>query len=664
MALIELEGVSRHYDVGGAGGTQVRALEDVSLRIEAGEMVAIMGASGSGKSTLMNLLGCLDKPSSGRLRVDGQDLGALSSDAMAALRRDTFGFIFQRYHLLPHLDAVGNVELPAVYAGLGRRARRARAIALLRQLGLGERLAHRPAALSGGQQQRVSIARALMNGGRIILADEPTGALDSASGAELLALLDELHARGHTIILVTHDAAVASRARRIVEMRDGRIVSDAPVRDRPLHAGPVCAAPASADVPADAPATAETAGWLAPWREALAMSLAALNGSRMRSLLSMLGISIGIAAVVTIASLGETARKQVERGAQQASASMLTVSRGNRSLPLGAVTQPLRLQDVAALRALPGVANVVPRYASTMPARQGRYDDAVMVNGIASGELLLAGQVIHQGRDLGVQDLDARAQVVVLDRAAQQFLFAPGEPVLGRQVMLGALPFTVVGLSRPTYVSDTPFAPNFKTAGNVYVPQTTYSTKLDTLQEADTLTVHFASPLPLASFRAEVRQRLLALHGGVEDFSLESDEMMGSIFTGLLGQLTGVLTAIAAISLLVGGIGVMNIMLVSVSERTREIGIRMAVGARQRDVRRQFLVESVLLCCLGGLGGLALPWLASQAVNLGLPGLTIGISWDILALALATCTAIGLVFGNLPARSAARLSPVIALTRD
>jgi macrolide transport system ATP-binding/permease protein len=661
MALIELEQVSRHYD---AGGTQVRALDGVSLRIEAGEMVAIMGASGSGKSTLMNLLGCLDTPSSGCLRVDGHDLAGLSPDATAALRRDTFGFIFQRYHLLPHLDAVANVELPALYAGHGRRERRERAIALLRRLGLGERLGHRPDALSGGQQQRVSIARALMNGGRIILADEPTGALDSASGAELLALLDELHALGHTVILVTHDAAVASRARRIIEMRDGRVVRDEPVRnDRPsAPRPPMPVREASALAPGYE--TAGTAGWLAPWREALAMSLTALNGSRLRSLLSMLGISIGIAAVVTIASLGEAARKQVERSAQQAAASTLTISRGNRTLPMGAATQPLRLQDVAALRALPGVSAVVPRYSSTVAARQGRYDDSVTANGIAAGELLLGGQVVRQGRGIGMPDLDARAQVVVLDRAAQQFLFAPGEPVLGRQVMLGALPFTVIGVAQPTYVNDSPFQPNFKAMGNVYVPQTTYSSKLDTRQEADMLTVHFASPLPLDAFRAQVRQRLMALHGGVEDFSLESNEMIGSIFTVLLSQLTGVLTAIASISLLVGGVGVMNIMLVSVSERTREIGIRMAVGARRRDVRRQFLVESVLLCCLGGLGGLALPWLASQAASFGLPRLAIGVSWEILGLALGTCTAIGLVFGNLPARSAARLSPVLALARD
>ncbi len=654
MSLIELDKVSRHY---ASGATEVLALDSVSLHIEAGEMVAIMGASGSGKSTLMNLLGCLDKPSSGRLLVDGHDLSKLSSDETAALRRETFGFIFQRYHLLPHLDATHNVELPAVYAGYGSRERRKRAIALLERLGLGERLSHKPDALSGGQQQRVSIARALINGGRIILADEPTGALDSASGAELLVLLCELNALGHTIILVTHDAKVASHAGRVIELRDGRVVSDTPV------SGAAHLVEASAQASQLSVARGQR-HWMAPWREAITMSFAALKGNRLRSALSMLGISIGIAAVVSITALGEAARTQVQRSAQEASSSKLIVKQGNRNFPFGAKTQPLTAQDAAALRSLPGVTAVVPHYSSRMPARHGRYNDSVTANGVAIGDMVLNGQIITQGRDITMQDLEARGQVAVIDRVAHEALFTSGEPVLGQQVIIGALPFTVVGLSQPTYVNDTSIKPFFRAQGTIYVPQTTYATKLDTGLETDSLTVHFAAPFPTEIFREQVKQRLLALHGGIEDFNLDDNEMLNSIFTALLSKLTGVLTAIAAISLLVGGVGVMNIMLVSVSERTREIGIRMAVGARQRDVRRQFLIESVLLCCLGGLGGIALPWLAAQAVNFALPGTRLVISWDALALALGACTAIGILFGNLPARSAAAMSPVIALARD
>ena len=653
MSLIELERVSRHYT---SGSTQVRALDDVSLRIEAGDMVAIMGASGSGKSTLMNLLGCLDKPSSGRLRVDGHDLSELSSDQTAALRCETFGFIFQRYHLLAHLDAVGNVELPSVYAGYNSRERRKRAIALLQRLGLGERLSHRPDALSGGQQQRVSVARALMNGGRIILADEPTGALDSASGAELLALLGELNAMGHTVILVTHDDQVASHARRIIELRDGRVLRDCPLTATPRPATP-------GEEPALLPATRGKAHWLAPWREAVAMSLAALSGNRLRSALSMLGVSIGIAAVITITTLGQAARSQVQNSARQASPSKLTVRQGNRAMTLGAAPRPLTMRDAAALRSLPGVTAVVPNYSTQASVRYGRFDEMMTVNGVAVGDVTLGGQVIAQGRDISAQDLETRAQVAVLDRVAKEILFAPGEPVLGRKVLVGALPFTVIGLSQPSYVDNSPFQLNFKALGTVNVPHATYTSKFDTRQETDALNVHFTSPFPTETFRAHVKQRLLALHGGIEDFSLDSNDMLTGIFTTLLTKLELVLAGIAAISLLVGGVGVMNIMLVSVSERTREIGIRMAVGARQRDVRRQFLIESVVLCCLGGLGGVALPWLAAQAANATL-GTPLVVSWDALALALGTCTAIGLLFGNLPARSAAALSPVVALARD
>ena len=190
--LIELKEVSRRFP---AGDQEVTALDRITLTIRAGEMVAIVGASGSGKSTLMNILGCLDRPSEGSYLIDGRETGMLDSDALAKLRREYFGFIFQRYHLLPHLDATQNTEIPAVYAGVNKVQRRARAEELLVRLGLGDRSHHRPGQLSGGQQQRVSIARALMNGGDVILADEPTGALDSRSGREMMEILHELPAK-------------------------------------------------------------------------------------------------------------------------------------------------------------------------------------------------------------------------------------------------------------------------------------------------------------------------------------------------------------------------------------------------------------------------------------------------------------------------------------
>lgn len=232
--LLELTALGRRYP---SGDQDVIALQEVNLTIQAGEMVAIVGPSGSGKSTLMNILGCLDRPTEGSYRVHGQETGSLDSDALARLRREHFGFIFQRYHLLPHLDAIQNTEIPAIYAGADKGQRRERAKELLARLGLTDRASHRPGQLSGGQQQRVSIARALMNGGDVILADEPTGALDSRSGQEMMAILHELHGRGHTIILVTHDMQVAHHAQRIIELSDGLIVRDQPNPGAPPDTG-------------------------------------------------------------------------------------------------------------------------------------------------------------------------------------------------------------------------------------------------------------------------------------------------------------------------------------------------------------------------------------------------------------------------------------------
>src|ERR1051325_9526322 len=221
--ILELTDVHKHYQ---NGDTTVRALDGVSLSIKSGEFVAIMGQSGSGKSTLMNIIGCLDRPTSGSYRVLGREAANLSPDELAALRRETFGFVFQRYNLLATATAGENVQIPSVYAGLPKNKRAAHAHALLAQLGLGDRTDHRPSELSGGQQQRVAIARALVNDPPVILADEPTGALDSRSGEEVLALLKALHAEGRTIILITHAENVAQHAGRIVRIQDGRILED------------------------------------------------------------------------------------------------------------------------------------------------------------------------------------------------------------------------------------------------------------------------------------------------------------------------------------------------------------------------------------------------------------------------------------------------------
>ncbi|MES2091466.1 MAG: ATP-binding cassette domain-containing protein, partial [Pseudomonadota bacterium] len=300
QALLEVKDLWREF---ASGDGVVAVLKGVNLSIQAGEMVAIMGASGSGKSTLMNILGCLDRPSRGIYSVTGQETNALSPDELARLRREHFGFIFQRYHLLGDLTALGNTEIPAIYAGHGHVERHKRATALLTRLGLADRVSHRPGQLSGGQQQRVSIARALMNGGDVILADEPTGALDSTSGHEVMTILRELHAEGHTVIIVTHDAKVAEHAQRIIEIADGEIVSDRAKEGDPMPKALLHANTQASPHP-----------WMARWdrfSEAFGMALRAMAGHQLRTLLTMLGIIIGIASVVSMVALGEGSRQRV-----------------------------------------------------------------------------------------------------------------------------------------------------------------------------------------------------------------------------------------------------------------------------------------------------------------------------------------------------------------
>lgn len=296
--LLQLENITRTFPT---GEQTVTVLHGINLTINRGEMVAIVGASGSGKSTLMNILGCLDKPSSGVYRIDGRATNSLLPDDLAELRREHFGFIFQRYHLLNALTAAGNVEIPAIYAGTERQKRKARAAELLTRLGLQERIGYRPSQLSGGQQQRVSIARALMNGGQIILADEPTGALDTHSGQEVLKILKDLHAQGHTVIIVTHDMQIAEHAERIIEISDGLIVDD-----RGHHPEDKQTTAVPADATAHRIKTNNGVGALRDrFVEAFKMALLAMFSQRLRTFLTMLGIIIGIASVVSVVALGK-----------------------------------------------------------------------------------------------------------------------------------------------------------------------------------------------------------------------------------------------------------------------------------------------------------------------------------------------------------------------
>ena len=409
--IIQLSGIGRSYPQGDGALTVLR---DVDLSIAPGEFVAIMGASGSGKTTLMNILGCLDRPSTGTYRFAGQDIGTLDNAQLAALRRERFGFIFQRYHLLPELTALGNVEIPAVYRGEAASARRARAASLLDRLGMGARLDHRPAALSGGQQQRVSIARALMNDASVILADEPTGALDSRSGEEVLSILSELNADGRTIIIVTHDPKVAARARRVIEISDGRIIADR--RNQPDTAAVVrrqAAARGASALPGSA------------FFEALRMAVVSMRAHKLRSFLTMLGIIIGIGSVVSVVALGEGSRQRVLANISSLGTNTLEVFPGRDfgDMRSGRI-QTLVASDAEALARLPFVAAATPGTAATATIRFGATQANAQISGVGADYFTVTGSAIIAGRGFDATAIARMAQEVVIDTNTRDSLFA------------------------------------------------------------------------------------------------------------------------------------------------------------------------------------------------------------------------------------------------
>jgi macrolide transport system ATP-binding/permease protein len=646
-ALLELSEIRRSYQ---SGEQTLEVLKSVSLRIDAGEMVAIIGASGSGKSTLMNILGCLDKPNSGTYRVAGQDVATLNGDALAQLRREHFGFIFQRYHLLPHLSAAHNVEVPAVYAGMNNSARQARAAALLQRLGLGERIAYRPSQLSGGQQQRVSIARALMNGGQVILADEPTGALDSHSGKEVMAILKQLCEQGHTVIIVTHDPAVAQQAERIIEIHDGEILSDS--RSRPQGKPQA----KSLELATSAPSWQQMAD---RFREALSMAWWAMAANKMRTLLTMLGIVIGIASVISILVIGDAVQQQVLAEIKSIGTNTVDVYPGK---DFGdddpTLRQALKYDDLDALRAQPYISALSPMIRSSMRLRFGNIDVAANVAGVSEQFFRVYGMEFSQGTAIDVRQVESQTQTVVIDTNTQRRLFPQQKNVLGEVILIGNMPATVVGVAKE---KQTMFGSSKMLS--VWVPYTTMANRLMGNDYFDSITVRIRDGYNSQEAEQQLT-RLLTLRHGKKDFFTYNMDSLVQTAEKTTRTLQLFLILVAVISLVVGGIGVMNIMLVSVTERTREIGIRMAVGARSGDVLQQFLIEAVLVCLVGGILGIALSFTIGLLVQLAMPGWQINFPPVALLSAFLCSTGIGIVFGYLPARSAARLDPIDALARE
>ncbi|HIA7180853.1 TPA: MacB family efflux pump subunit [Escherichia coli] len=643
--LIELKGVSRTY----GNGDQTRTvLKNVDLTIVAGEMVAIIGASGSGKSTLMNIMGCLDVPNRGDYYIDGQNAACLSPDELARVRREHIGFIFQRYHLIPDLSALGNVEIPAIYANSERDSRRQRATALLGRLGLEGREHHKPCELSGGQQQRVSIARALINGGKIILADEPTGALDSQSGQEVLAILNELNRRGHTVVMVTHDMKVARHAKRIIELCDGEIIADS--------GGCVSATETLPKTNRIRQSYWKTL--LDRTRESMQMALKAMKTHRLRTTLTMIGIVFGIASVVTVVALGEGARQETLEEIKSLGTNVVSIYPGQDLFDDSIESiRTLVPADANALAKQGFIDSVSPEVSASDNIRFLGKSAIASINGIGREHFRVKGIELLQGTTFR-DDRNALQEVIIDENTRKAIFDNTGLQALGQIVFLGSVPARVVGIAKSNNRSD---ASNRIT---VWMPYSTVMYRIVGKPVLTGISVRLKDNVDNEAAISAISQLLTRRHG-IKDFQLYNFEQIRKSIEHTSMTFSILILMVACISLMIGSIGVMNIMLISVTERTHEIGVRMAVGARRSDIMQQFIIEAVLVCLIGGALGIALSYITGALFNALADGIFAAIySWQAAVAAFFCSTLIGIIFGYLPARKAARMDPVISLASE
>ncbi len=655
--LITIQSISRFYQM---GQHTVKALNNVSFNIQKGEFVSIVGSSGSGKSTLMNILGCLDTPTEGEYHLADNVIADTDDDKLSDIRNRHIGFVFQQFNLLHDLTVEENISLPLAYQGIERDERLRRAKELTDKFQLSDRLHHKPYELSGGQAQRVAIMRALITNPDILLLDEPTGALDSKTGREIMDIFHELHETGLTIIMVTHDNNLANEGTRCIRLKDGEVIEDSRSGEEPEPQSETISKHESG------------VGGLS-WQDLFRVGIReGLLTHKLRSALTMLGIIIGVASVIAMSSFSLGSKQKQLMQIRELGVNLINIKdsrlegeRLNEARAKG--SNGLTLQDLELIKSkIKHIERVTAYREIQVRLNVGGSDVKGSAYGVFDNFLSVNNIVLSQGHMFSEMDHVQGNRVAIIGSHIAEHL--PLNKIIGEQIFLGSNPYTIVGILENKHVDTTELEASGGTDLNkgVLVPLSTMllrTASAEMRSELDAIQLQLDNEDNLDSAGLATHRLLQAAHNGVSDFSIE-------VPLDLLKQkqqsqrLLDVLTlCVSSISLIVGGIGIMNIMLASVTERLKEIGIRRAIGATRSDVKMQFLTESVTLSIAGGIVGILFAFLVVFIVGYSLD---IPPVFSPVMISISVCAALGtgLVFGLYPAMQASEKSPVEILRNE